>query len=158
MGNTSFKTVDKADCSTGELNPVSSSGISRADVGKYAKFIYIIFGVIFFGLGVIGTVLPLLPTTPLIVLAAVCFGKSSHKLHTWCVSTKFYKNNVDSFVKKRSMTIKSKAILLLTITIVMGLSFVTMTVFSAPMVARIILIVIWLSHMVYFGIITKTTK
>jgi len=102
--------------------------------------------------------LPLIPATPLIVLSAVCFGKSSNRLHAWCISTKFYKNNVDNFVKKRAMTIRMKITLLLTITIIMGLSLITMIVFSVSMVAKIVLFVIWLCHIIYFGIIVKTTK
>jgi len=112
--------------------------------------------VLFFGFGALGAVLPLIPTTPLIILAAVCFGKSSQKLHTWCLSTNFYRNNVESFVKRRSMTVKSKVTLLTIITIVMGLSFIVLTIVSAPLVARIILFVIWLCHVLYFGLKVKT--
>ena len=122
------------------------------------KYIYIVLGVLFFGLGAIGMILPLIPTTPLIVLSAVCFGKSSQKLHAWCISTKFYKNNVDNFVKKRTMTIKAKIILLSTVTVVMGISLLAMVAFFAPVVAKIVLFVIWLCHIVYFGFIVKTTK
>ena len=135
-------------CMAGRSSPVSSP----------VKYVYIIFGVFFFSLGAIRTVLPLIPTTPLIILAAICFGKSSRKLHMWCVSTKFYKSNVDSFVKKRAMTIKAKVFLLTTITAVMGLSFYTMIAFSAPIVAKIVLIVLWLCHMAYFGFVVKITK
>jgi len=117
-----------------------------------------VLGVLFFGLGAIGMILPLIPTTPLIVLSAVCFGKSSQKLHAWCISTKFYKNNVDNFVKKRTMTIKAKIILLSTVTVVMGISLLAMVAFFAPVVAKIVLFVIWLCHIVYFGFIVKTTK
>ena len=122
------------------------------------KYVYIAFGVLFFGLGAAGIVIPLIPTTPLIVLAAVCFGKSSQKLHAWCISTSFYKNNVESFVKKRTMTIKSKTVLLATITVVMGLSFVILTVLNVTMIARIALLLVWLCHVVYFGFIVKTIR
>ena len=148
MENTTLISIEKTGGSTGQLRPVSSP----------AKYIYIIFGMFFFGLGVVGTILPLIPTTPLIILAAVCFGKSSRKLHLWCVSTKFYQNNVESFVKKRTMALKAKIILLTTITAVMGISFITMVVFSVPMVAKIALFVVWLFHMVYFGFMVKVTR
>jgi len=122
------------------------------------KYFYITLGVLLFGFGAAGTVLPLLPTTPFIVLSAVCFSKSSERLHAWCVSTKFYKNNVDGFVKHRTMTVKAKVTLLATVTVVMGLSYVILTVFSTPIAARIILAAVWVCHIVYFGIIVKTTK
>jgi len=122
------------------------------------KFIYIACGVVFFGLGIIGTVLPLLPTTPLIILAAVCFGKSSKRLHKWCISTRLYKNTIEGFVEKRAMTIRAKLLLLISVTIVMGLSFAVLTVTNVSIVVRIILLIIWLCHVIYFGFVVKTTK
>jgi len=122
------------------------------------KFVYIACGIVFFGLGIAGVVLPLLPTTPLIILAAVCFGKSSIRLHAWCVSTRFYKNNVEGFVNKRTMTIKAKLLLLFTVTLVMGLSFVVLTVADVNIIVRIILSIIWLCHVIYFGFLVKTAK
>ena len=129
--------------------------MKRPALGRY---VYIVLGVLLFGVGAIGTVLPLIPTTPFIVLSAVCFGKSSQKLHEWCINTRFYKSNVESFVKKRAMTIKAKTVLLATVTAVMGISFVVMTFFSAPLVIKIILAVIWLCHLIYFGVIVKINK
>ena len=123
-----------------------------------SKYFYITLGVLFFGLGVVGTVLPLIPTTPFIVLSAVCFSKSSNRLHEWCVSTKFYRNNVDGFVKHRKMTVKSKITLLTTVTTVMGLSYIILTLLNTPIAARIILTVVWVCHVVYFGVIVKTTR
>jgi hypothetical protein len=120
------------------------------------RLIYIVCGIIFFGLGIVGTVLPLLPTTPLIILAAVCFGKSSKRLHAWCISTRFYKNTVEDFVSKRTMKVKAKLLLLSSVTLVMGLSFVVLTVTDVNMVVRIILSIIWLCHVIYFGFVVKT--
>jgi len=125
---------------------------------KTIKLFYVIIGVLSFGLGVAGTVLPLIPTTPLILLSAVCFGKCSQRLHSWCVSTKFYSNNVENLVTKRSMTVKSKLILLSGITLIMGLSFMIMIIFQTPVPVHIILAVIWVCHMMYFGLKVKAIK
>jgi len=116
---------------------------------------YSILGIMLFSVGVIGTVIPLIPTTPLVLAAAVCFGKSSHRLFNWCVSTRFYRNNVESLVKQRSMKLKAKIFLLSLITFLMGLSFAAMTFFHTPIVIRLILIVIWICHMLYFGFKVK---
>ena len=138
------------DNNNSEQSPKPTRGISR--------YVYIAFGLLFLGLGVAGTVLPFVPTTPLLLLSAICFGKSSCRLHAWLLSTRFYRKNLESFVKRRAMTIKTKLILLSIITVFMGFSFVMMHVLSAPIVARVVLVVIWLCHVVYFGFKVKTIR
>lgn len=76
------------------------------------KLLYFIVGCISMGLGMIGVVLPVLPTTPFLLLAALCFAKSSRRFHTWFTHTSLYKNHLDSFVKHRTMTLKTKVRLL----------------------------------------------
>ncbi|MGN1109584.1 MAG: DUF454 family protein, partial [Oscillospiraceae bacterium] len=75
---------------------------------KIKKLVYIIIGCVGLGLGALGAALPLLPAFPFLLLAAVCFGKSSERLHKWFVGTKLYKNNLESYVKGRGMTWKTK--------------------------------------------------
>ncbi len=43
-------------------------------------------GVALLGLGALGLVLPLLPTTPFMIVAAACFSRSSPRFETWLVS------------------------------------------------------------------------
>ena len=74
--------------------------------------IYFVIGFVSMILGAIGIVLPVLPTTPLWLLSAWCFAKSSKRFHNWFVSTKLYKKHLDSFVEHRSMTKRTKIYLL----------------------------------------------
>ena len=55
-------------------------------------------------LGAIGAVLPLLPAFPFLLLATVCYAKSSERLHNWFINTKLYKNNLESFVQGNGMS------------------------------------------------------
>ena len=68
------------------------------------KVFWISLGMVGLVLGAIGAVLPLLPAFPFLLLAAVSFGKSSERLHTWFVGTKLYKNNLQDFVRGQGMT------------------------------------------------------
>jgi len=56
---------------------------------KVKRAIYFVFGATFLSLGAIGVVLPLLPTTPFVILAALCFGKSSERAEKWILSNKY---------------------------------------------------------------------
>lgn len=122
---------------------------------RFARGLLAASGVISFGLGAIGTVLPILPTTPFILLAAFCFARSSDKLNDWFKSTKLYADVFDGFVTKRHMTVKAKLSVIIPITALMGVGFALMG--QVP-VGRIILAIIWLAHVVYFGFIVKTDR
>lgn len=76
------------------------------------KYIYIIVGLISVVLGAIGVILPILPTTPFLLLASYCFAKGSDRFNNWFINTKLYKKHLESFVKERAMTLKEKICLL----------------------------------------------
>lgn len=81
-------------------------------IKKIKKYIYITIGLISFALGAIGVALPILPTTPFLLLASFCFAKGSERFNTWFINTKIYKKHLESFVKERAMTLKQKVCLL----------------------------------------------
>lgn len=122
---------------------------------KIKKLIYIVVGCLGVGLGAVGAVLPLLPAFPFLLLAAVCFAKSSEKLNNWFVNTKLYKDNLESFVQGKGMTWKTKIRIMITVTILMSIGFIMM---KAVVVGRIVLAGVWLFHIIYFCVGVKTIK
>lgn len=55
-----------------------------------SRVFYFIAGLIALALGTLGALLPLLPTTPFVLLAAFCFAKSSRRLHGWLVTHAYF--------------------------------------------------------------------
>lgn len=82
-------------------------------MNKVKKYMYVILGLLAFAIGAIGVVLPVLPTTPFLLLASFCFVRGSEKFDRWFKSTKIYKKHLESFVEERAMTLKQKVTLLL---------------------------------------------
>jgi uncharacterized membrane protein YbaN (DUF454 family) len=85
----------------------------ESNMSKIVKFLYIIIGFIALGFGVLGLILPVLPTTPLLLLASFCFVKGSERFERWFKGTKLYKRHLETFVKERAMTLKQKLTILL---------------------------------------------
>ena len=120
---------------------------------KIKKAILIAAGSISLAMGTAGIILPILPTVPFYLLTACCYAKSSEKLHSWFTGTKLYKNNLESYVKGEGMTVKSKVKIMAVVTALMTAGFVMMD--EVP-VARVILLVIWSVHALYFLLKVKT--
>lgn len=87
-----------------------------AQVGSKSKvFILKVTGIFFVGLAILGVVLPILPTTPFLLVAAACFAKSSPELQKKLLSNKTFGPMIHDWQKYRSIPRKAKRIALLTI-------------------------------------------
>ncbi|MGN1328288.1 MAG: YbaN family protein, partial [Eubacterium sp.] len=117
---------------------------------KIKKALLIILGCIGLALGAVGAVVPLLPAFPFLLLAAVCFAKSSEKLSNWFIGTKLYKNNLESYVKGQGMTRKTKVKIMITVTFLMSFGLFMM-LRKDLYIPCIILGIVWLFHILYFS-------
>ena len=54
------------------------------------RYVLVGAGLFFFGLGSVGVLLPVLPTTPFIILALWCFAGSSKRLHDWLYNHRLF--------------------------------------------------------------------
>ncbi|WP_017729122.1 YbaN family protein [Halalkalibacterium ligniniphilum] len=72
------------------------------------KFIYLCLGFFFIGLGIIGIILPLVPTTPFLLLASACFVRGSERFDRWFKGTTLYKKHLEGFLKERALTLQQK--------------------------------------------------
>lgn len=80
------------------------------------RIIYCILGFITLGLGIIGVVLPIIPTVPFLLLTSFFFSKGSKRFNDWFTNSKIYKRYLEGFVKNKIMTLKSEIMLLAFVT------------------------------------------
>ena len=127
-----------------ELDVSNCGGIMR-------KILYIMIGCISLGLGIIGVILPILPTVPFVLLAAFCFAKSSEKMDGWFKNTKLYKeNNI-----KNGMTKQVKIRIMCSVSLLMSIGFIMMGL-KGIVIGNIVLLIVWIFHMAYFTFGVKT--
>ncbi|MTI67169.1 MAG: DUF454 domain-containing protein [Firmicutes bacterium] len=86
------------------------------------KIILIILGSISIALGIIGIFLPLLPTTPLLLLGASCYVKSSNSLYNWLINNKYLGSYIKNYRLGRGIPKKTKIIAISTLWLTIGYS------------------------------------
>lgn len=121
-------------------------------MNKVKKYFYITLGFIALGLGLVGVILPILPTTPFLLLTSFCFAKGSERFHVWFTNTNIYKKHLESFVRERAMTLKQKVILLSFVNFMLAFPLILVDVL--PM--RITIIVLIVIKLYYFIFKVKT--
>ena len=79
---------------------VVSSGVARC--------ILMAVGIVCVGLGIAGVFVPLLPTTPFLLLAAACFVRSSDRLHHWLMTNRWVGDHIRNYMEHRATTQATK--------------------------------------------------
>lgn len=123
-------------------------------MSKVKKYIYITIGLIAFLLGSIGVIIPILPTTPFLLLASFCFARGSDKFNNWFKGTKLYKKHLESFVNERAMTLKQKICIL-----AFADTMIAIPLFLVDVMAmKVVLIMVIVFKLYYFTFKIKTIK
>lgn len=155
LSNRNSEQVRNVNGQTMEVGQILASEQQKRSNSKLRQTLWAAGGFLCFALGMVGVVLPILPTTPFILVAAFCFARSSTRLNDWFKGTKVYKHVLEGYMTKRSMTLRAKLTILVPVTVLLAIGFALM---SRVPVGRVVLAAVWIGHIVYFGFIVKTDK
>src|SRR3989337_3676982 len=92
-------------------NESPHGGSTRKDKGlsKFKRGFFVIVGTVFLGLGVLGIALPVLPTTPFLLLSAACYYKGSKRMHNWLLNNKWFGGYIRNYMEGRGIPLRTKA-------------------------------------------------
>ena len=121
-------------------------------MNKAKKYFYITLGFLALGIGLIGVILPILPTTPFLLVTSFCFARGSERFHTWFTNSNIYKKHLESFVKERAMTLKQKVVLLSFVNFMLAFPLILVDVLPI----RITIIVLIIIKLYYFTFKVRT--
>lgn len=117
---------------------------------KLLKAFLIVIGFIAVGLGILGMFLPILPTTPFLLLAAACFAKSSNRFYHWLLNNKWFGSYIKNYREGKGIPLKIKimALVFLWSTILLSTIF-----FLDNIYVRIVLLLIALAVTIHISLI-----
>ncbi|WP_236687190.1 YbaN family protein [Ornithinibacillus californiensis] len=110
------------------------------------SILFVVIGFISFGIGVAGTVLPVLPGGPFFLFAAFCFGKSSKRVENWFKGTTFYKEYVVRLKENKGMTRKEK----IRINLIADFFIVFSVIYVDIILVKVVMIILCLIKHYYF--------
>ena len=113
--------------------------LNRQASGTLGRWLLVFAGTIFLVLAVIGVILPLVPTTPFLLLAAACYARSSKRFSNWLLGNRIFGKVIKNYREGKGITLKLKVLSISLLWITIGCS----AAFAVDLLAvQIILILI----------------
>lgn len=99
--------------------PRSALLLTKMANNHRVRSLFLIAGFLFVIIGVVGIFLPILPTTPFLLLAAACFARSSNRFYSWLVNNRLFGTYIKSYRENKAIPLKVKLFTVLFLWIVM---------------------------------------
>jgi len=91
-------------------------------IQTWLRILLVVAGTVCVGLGIVGIFLPILPTTPFLLLAAACYARSSQRFHNWLLNNKWFGSYIRNYLERKGITLRAKIITLSLLWITIGVS------------------------------------
>ena len=122
--------------------------------GKLKKRLLFTAGTLFTALGIIGIFVPILPTTPFLLLAAACYLRSSQRFYNWLLNNRFFGAYIKNYMQGKGMPLRVKVF---TVTLLWTTIALSMCLATQILAVRIILALVAIGVTTHI-ILIKTTK
>ncbi|MDR3063540.1 MAG: YbaN family protein [Methanobrevibacter sp.] len=92
---------------------------------KIKKLFYFSFGTIFLSIGTVGIFVPVLPSTPFVIVAALFYGKSSERAEKWIMRNKYFASYIKNYKEKIGIPkdVKIKSLVFLWFMLILSMIF-----------------------------------
>ncbi len=117
-----------------EVDSIHKVNLNRTPINR---FFWFVMGFSIMVIGLIGVVVPVLPTTPLMILAAACFAKSSQRFYDWIINNKMFGHHVKNYREGKGIPKKSKPLILGTLWCFVLFAVIIAIPNSAPLISKI---------------------
>ena len=117
------------------------------------RIILISVGFLCVALGAVGLVLPVMPTTPFLLVAAACFARSSPRFHDWLLNLRLFGTLIKNWQQNRTIPIRAKLLAIATIVLLGGSSVLF---FIERVSIKILVVVILLLHIAFIASIRSS--
>jgi uncharacterized membrane protein YbaN (DUF454 family) len=125
LRRTSTSSGDAGDAADETARTSAPPGTLAVAASPLLRALYAVAGFVFLIVGAVGLVVPVLPTTPFVLLAAACFLRRSGRLHAWLLGTRLFGPLIVEWEQHRSIPWRTKivAIVLMTATFCASIVF-----------------------------------
>ncbi len=128
--------------------------MSDMKLARWKQRVYLTAGFISVGLGVAGIPLPLLPTTPFLLLAAFCFARGSERWHNWLMSHRTLSPYIRAFRKGAGLTREQKWRIVATVTITLLVTAILTPIWMGRALAAFI----WVTSILFVYLSPSATQ
>lgn len=111
---------------------------------KLVRIVLLLAGTLCMALGILGIILPLVPTTPFLLLAAYCYARSSERFYQWLLSNRFFGAYIRNYREGRGMPLREKILTLAVLWVTIGIA----VLFAVP---------VWWGKLIMLGIAAGVT-
>jgi uncharacterized membrane protein YbaN (DUF454 family) len=106
---------------------------------KVKRTIYVLAGTIFLVIGAVGVVIPVLPTTPFLLLSAACYMRGSERMHSWMLNNRVFGTFIRDYREGKGIAFRNK--LLTLVLLWFTISFSVLFVIEIPLLKGLLFLI-----------------